>query len=413
MNFWIRISLGLMLCVITITVCRGDDSKAGNLYQASASATASRTPSPSPSPTPKSCISAIDSTNKDCDLHATIAEIVAPDSPAFTMLGVNPTNVSKPTSPAELATDAISAFDDNGHFQSGAALDVVPYLVFAGRSTALGKLVSPGIGRWTTKQEVNGYVHRVLTRTSVSFATIKGTSNPDTSVRLATGLRVVLIDRSDPRANFQSCVSNIDVALLPKDVDNAQIQAKLKKLLTECRNGTKAKKVWNATSWIVAGASSWISTDGSTTDMKLNGGGFWSSFALGLSDWGQVIVNARRLTGQHVVPPNTPASTTGSSAAFVLQDTSVAGGAFRVGRSDFNAIIEGLYIGKRTAGIVDSYPEFGFGVEKRLAEKLYLQINYRYDVNSNTNTSGVLANLKWSFSQEPKLTVKEGNSSSK
>jgi hypothetical protein len=403
MSFWTRSSIIISLALFLSPFADGQADVTAAAPAATPTPAASSTSKAAPSPTPNDCISVSPSMKKDCDLHATITEIVAPDSPAFTLLGINPSNVSKPTTPAEFATDVINAFDDNGHFQSGAALDVVPYLVFAGRSPALGKLVPVGKEKWTSAQQLHGYVNRVLTRTSVSFATIKGTSNPDTSVRMATGLRAALLDKGDPRTNFQSCAAQIDIALNPDDPDNAKIAADIKKAITDCRN--KAKRAWNATSFTIAGASSWISTDGSTSNMMRNGGGFWASFALGFSDWGQLIVNGRRVTGEQVVPPNTPASTSGTSAAFVLQDTSIGGGAFRVGRSDFNAIVEGLYIGKRTGGVVDSYPEFGFGVEKKLAEKVYLELNYRYDVNSKSNTSGVLANLKWSFSQEPKIAT--------
>jgi len=136
--------------------------------------------------------------------------------------------------------------------------------------------------------------------------------------------------------------------------------------------------------------------------MKYNGGGIWASFGYGISDWGQFIVNGRRETGQNVVPPssNTNSQSAGT-AAFVLQDTTIAGGSFKFGRSDFNGTVAGLYIGKRTAGRPDSYPEVAFGLEKKLVEGFYLELNYRYDVTS-TATSGILANLKWSFSQQPK-----------
>jgi hypothetical protein len=354
----------------------------------------------------KSCTSVDSPHSTDCDILATIAEIVAPDSPAFTLLGVNPSNISKPTTPAQFAANVINAFDDNGHFQSGTALDVVPYLVFAGHSRGLGKLVPAPGKTWSGTEQFHGYVNRVLTRTSFSFATIKGTSNPDTSVRLATGIRAVLLDRNDPRANFQSCVAKIDIALDPAKLAaigaDAQKEAEIKKAIEDCRT-KKPARVWNATSLTIAGAAAWISTDGLTSSLARNGGGFWASFALGLGTWGQLIANGRRLTGQHIVPPNSGASTTAASGNFVLQDSSIGGGAFRFGRSDFNGIVEGLYIGKKTGGVVDSYPEFGFGVEKKLAEKVYLELNYRYDVNSKVNTSGILANLKWSFSQASKL----------
>lgn len=320
--------------------------------------------------------------SKDCDLHTTITDVAAPDAPAITVLGLSPTNISKPTSPAEFATDLLNAFDDNGHFQSGVALDAVPFLVFGGRSFTLGDYAASG---------VKAYVIRVLARTSTSFATVKGTSSPDMSVRLATGFRVTLLDLSDPRAKFYNCVAKIN----PKvDPNNPTAASDLENQIKKCRSGDT---VWNGTSLVIAGAPTWISNEGSTTSLKQNGGGYWISYAQGLGTWGQLIINGRRQTGEHVAPQGASTTTT-----FVLQDTTVAGGAFRIGHSDFNGVVEGLYIGKRTGGIPDSYPEFGFGIEKKLADNLYLDANYRYDVNSKLSTSGVLANLKWSFSQQPK-----------
>lgn len=326
-------------------------------------------------------------TPSKCNLNNTITDIVAPDSPAFTILGLSPTNTTTPNSPAQLAASALSAFDDNGHFQSGAAIDVVPFLIFKAKSFTLGEYAA---------DSKKAYLVRVLSRTSISFATTKGTSSPDTSIRMATGVRISLIDMGDPRAAFQKCVSKINYPIDPKTPDATPPQ--IKQQLTQCGTDS-AKKVWNATSFVIAGAPSWISTDGSTSNLKPNGGGYWASFAKGLGTWGQLTVDARRETGQSVVPPGTSSSATN---AFVLQDTTVAGGAFKFGRSDFNGIVEGLYIGKKTAGVPDSYPEFGFGLEKKLANKFYLEINYRYDVTSK-QTSGILANLKWSFSQQEKL----------
>jgi hypothetical protein len=328
-------------------------------------------------------------TSVGCDLNATVTEIVAPDSPAFTILGLSPNNVSKPNSPASLAASVLNAFDDNGHFQSGAAIDVVPFLILRAKSYSLGQYTDKGI---------HAYTIRVLSRTSVSFATVKGTSSPDTAVRMATGIRISLLDFGDPRAAFQKCVGTINIPLdpnHPESPSDPQLATDLKK----CRDDA-AKKVWNATSFVIAGAPTWVSSDGSSSNLSLNGGGYWASFAYGLGNWGQLTASARRQTGQLVAPPGS--SSTASSSSFVLQDSTIAGGSFKFGRADFNGLVQGLYIGKRTAGLPDSYPEFGFGLEKKLTNGVYLELTYRYDVTKK-QTSGVLANLKWSFSQQAKL----------
>jgi hypothetical protein len=313
--------------------------------------------------------------------------------------------VSKPNSPAQLAASVLNAFDDNGHFQSGTALDVVPFLVFKAKSFSLGQY---------TQESAAAAATRVLSRTSVSFATTKGTSTPDTAVRLGLGFRSALIDSGDPRAGFQRCVRDIDVHLVPPQSVNPAEQptladsqgkpvsdAQFKQMFADCRTKS-GKSIWNANSLVVAGALSWISTDGSTSNLSSNGSAFWASTSWNMTtDWAQLIASARRQTGQQVVPPSSGSGNTASSS-FVIQDSTVIGGAIKFGRSDFNGNVTGLYIGKRTGGKPDSYPEFGFGVEKKLVNDLYLELNYRYDVTQK-NVSGVLANLKWSFSQQPKL----------
>jgi hypothetical protein len=339
----------------------------------------------------------------NCDLNATITDIAPPDSPAFTLLGLNPSNVSKPNSPSQLAASVLNAFDDNGHFQSGTALDVVPFLVFGAKSFRLGKY---------TDNSASAAATRILSRTSVSFATTKGTSTPDTAVRLGLGFRSALIDSGDPRAGFQTCVRDIDVHLVPPDNPTGQptyadaqgrpvSDMQFKQMFADCRTKS-GNKIWNANSLVIAGAMSWISTDGSTSNLQSNGSAFWASTSWNMTtNWAQLIASARRQTGQQVVPPTFGAETAANSS-FVIQDSTVIGGAIKFGRSDFNGNVTGLYIGKRTAGKPDSYPEFGFGVEKKLVSDLYLELNYRYDMTQK-NVSGVLANIKWSFSPQPKL----------
>lgn len=346
----------------------------------------------------KDCISQ----PSQCDLNATITEIVAPDSPAFTVLGLSPTQVSKPTTPTEFATSVLNGFDDNGHFQSGAALDFVPFLLFASGNLSLGKYVPNDNA--PRSEILKSYTVRVFVRTSISYATTKGTSSPDTAVRIGTGLRIVLWQQNDPRALFYTCTKNIDVPFDPANPDAPDRLKAVTDAIHKCRG---ANKVWNSSSLSFAGAPSWISTDGSAANLQLNGGGYWASLAYGLGDWGQIIATGRRMTGQSIPAPSTSSggSSTGKNQ-FVLQDTTVAGGEFRFGRGDFNGNIQGIYVGKRTGGNPTSYPEFGIGLEKKLTTNLYLDVNYQYAVNTKLTASGIITNLKWTFNQQPKLVPK-------
>ena len=113
-------------------------------------------------------------------------DLSVPESPAFTVLGLIPESVVHPTSPRTLAISFLNGTDPNGNLQSGLALDTAPYLLFFGREITLEKYrTSP----W----------ERLASRTQLSFATAKGSTDDDKAARLGIGLRFTLWDRGDPR----------------------------------------------------------------------------------------------------------------------------------------------------------------------------------------------------------------------
>jgi hypothetical protein len=361
----------------------------------SSSSAASAAPSSNDSAAkPKSCID--DKVN--CDLGATLESLTAPESPAFTVLGVAPSEVTRPTSPADFSTFLVSAFDEQGHFQSGLALDVAPFLL-------LGNKVS-----WFSHYGDTGPSNRKywwvrpLARTTVSFGTTKGASDADPALRLATGVRMVLYDERDPRLLYARCIRLVVV----QDV-NASPEEVIKKLREErerCKQESikMAQEIWNATSLAIAGAPTWFSKDGSSSSLQLNGGGYWVSGALRIGTTAQILGHFRRRTGEDVPDPNTPTDPITGLPNFVIQSTTLGGGSLRYGSAKFNGRFDGLYVHKKVAGIVDTYPEFGFGLERQLAGNLYLDASYRYAPGTKLTASGFLSNLKWNFNNVPKMS---------
>jgi hypothetical protein len=65
------------------------------------------------------------------DLPKQRLDFSVPDVPAFTALGVSPTQVSRPTSVRELAASLATGLDRNGHVQSGLAVEIAPVKLFA------------------------------------------------------------------------------------------------------------------------------------------------------------------------------------------------------------------------------------------------------------------------------------------
>src|SRR5262245_22614829 len=108
-----------------------------------------------------------------------------PESPAFTVLGVTPDTVTRPSSVQQLASSILNGIDKNGNFQSGVALDVQPYL--------LGYGYKVDFNTYKTN-----YLVRFLSRLQTSIGTTKGASDADKSTRIALGARISVFDLGDP-----------------------------------------------------------------------------------------------------------------------------------------------------------------------------------------------------------------------
>lgn len=194
-----------------------------------------------------------------------------PESPAFTALGVTPQTVTRPTNLRSLATSLLNGVDQNGNFQTGFALDTAPYMLYWGNKLTLRKYLASS---WK----------RFVSRATVSIATTKGTTDADKSSRLATGLRLTIFDRGDPRAD-KEFVKEITTALnevrdANKEVsptasddekakhvkDLQQALQKATKVIADQRT-KKLKTLWNASSMVIGAAPSWISKDGNAQNL--------------------------------------------------------------------------------------------------------------------------------------------------
>src|ERR1043166_3002452 len=110
-----------------------------------------------------------------------------PDSPAFSILGVTPKNVTRPATPQELGLALLNGADAQGNLQSGLALDVSPFRLLA----------NP-----TLSQYRDSLSNQFASRFAISAATSKGSSDSDKSVRAGLGFNWVPFDGGDPRLDY-------------------------------------------------------------------------------------------------------------------------------------------------------------------------------------------------------------------
>jgi hypothetical protein len=298
------------------------------------------------------------------------------------------------------------------------AIDTVPYLVFAG-------------GRVTLADYRTSTITRLLSRTQTSFATTKGATEDDTSVRLAFGVHATLFDSEDPRVNNDDllrCYSDIPVfrtSQLPVAADpaaraqqeedlrrarDAFERTTLRPAVDACRNQFQRQARWNGTSWIVAAATTWVSPTGLARDLHGGSVGLWTSWAYGfdgvpgLRDTAQFIGHVRHMGHEIVVDKDLPGGQE-------IRGTTFAGARFRAGTTAFGLSFEAAYVRTSAAGRrSDSAARLALAAERRLAENLWLTVSFGGDSGADPATSegmSVLSAFKWAFAKDPTLTPEQ------
>lgn len=378
-------------------------------------------PLPIPAPSPATVTVPINRNEKGSTALAAV-DMSVPESPAFTVLGLTPQTVTRPTSPRQFATSLLNGVDTSGNFQSGLAMDFVPFLMLAGDQSTL-------------REYQTQYVTRLLSRSQFSFASTKGATEDDKSMRLALGLNVTLWDRGDPRTDeeLMTCLStmklpNPPVQLEPELLDDhpsvealkefaeankryAADQTRFEKekqeavefnnaVSTKCREESR-KRNWNRSSWTVAAAPSWISPTGQTKNFVWNGGGFWTSLAYGfediagLKDRSQLIVHARYRNSEKVADPNL-------AGKFITQNSAFFGSRFRHGSPTFNGSFEYTFLRTRPRGKDwDTSARLSLGFERRIAGDTWFTLALGGETGraDGRNNGFVLSSFKWAFSE--------------
>jgi hypothetical protein len=337
-------------------------------------------------------------------------DITVPESPAFVAIGLSPDTIIRPVTPREFATALLNGVDRNGHLQTGIAIDVVPYLVWEGSKVTL-------------KQYRDSIPTQILSRTSASFATTKGSGEVDKSVKLALGLHSTLYDSEDPRLNNDAllqCYSEIPVfrtKTLPLN-DTQEKQLAVEKDAFErtvliprsdaCREQFRRKARWNGTSWIIAAATTLASPTGLAADLDSGSYTYWSSVSYGfddvpgLSEHAQIVAHVRHQSKELVVDKDLPGGQE-------LRDTTLGGLRFRAGTTSFGLSFEAAYVRITAPGRPrDTATRLAFAAERRLAENLWLNVSFGGDAGAdpaNTKGMSVLSAFKYAFTKDPSLKV--------
>lgn len=347
-------------------------------------------------------------------LSAAAVDLTVPSAPAFSVLGVNPQNVMRPSTPRELATSFLSGVDANGNFQSGLALEMAPYMLFAGENVTLEKYRS-------------NYLVRFLTNTGLSFATTKGSDDSDKSVRVAFGLRAILwqaeggdarrssfLDEAFKKLEFPPAEGSLEERTRRAAEPNEEQQRAWVTAWKSAKTQWE-REHWNDTIWEVGLAPTWTSEEGDLSSARWSGAAFWTSFAYGfegstdiglpfLEKYSQLILHARARTEERVPGPGTPPT-------FFEQDTALLGGRLRLGNERWALAMEGSYVhaDRKDGQRNEDFGRLSIGAEVKVSDDLWLELAVGGDTgrDDNMEQTFVLGALSFGYSTRPTSLVSQ------
>lgn len=326
-------------------------------------------------------------------------DLAVPEAPAFSVLGVSPQTVIRPTSGKDLAISLLSGVDYQGNAQPGLALDTRPWMLAFGDD-------------FTLAQYQSNTLKRQLARMRLSFATTAGQSDADKADRYAIGLTFTPWDDGDPRSDEKLLGCYRDMLAIKRDepeivlpgprVTREEAEAANSKAFAALDNAlaVKAKdcvaraqkRNWNAGAWEIGLAGYTANAD----TMKESGGAAWTSASVALQDWGQFIAHACIQNNELVPDAN-------ATAGYRIQNSGLAGGRLRLGNERGSFMLEGSYADiepDNASSFNNTY--VAAGVEYRLMEGLWLELAVAdtFGDNPDANSTVVSGQLRWGFLKE-------------
>lgn len=339
-------------------------------------------------------------------------EFAVPDSPAAHVLNVASEQVIHAKTPKQLVTALINGLDQNGNLQNGFALDFAPMQIYLGRDRqrsnesdlevyARGaKGIFSGSGNGITE-----YFMRVLGRTQLSIASVRGTSDDDKSAKAALGLHTTFIDAND-RALLAG-LTEVDGPIFDS-LNGPTLDQLTSASVPEARFddsgllGKVANFLWDHASWSAGAAPSWIAEDGDSQDYRWNGLTAWSTFTLSLKPQGNrpiwpldFLLHVRYRADEQIPIADALALSPGGlpdpAEMFVNQDSVLAVAGLRFGRKDFfvTGTATSTHLRQARRGSDNTF-RYTIALEKKISSATWLSLSVGTETSENDEEKPLL-----------------------
>jgi hypothetical protein len=326
----------------------------------SAPATAAAQPTQPPATKSTSDIATLGSTPQEVleNFRKYTVDVPIPESPAFTVMNVTPTDVVRPSSLRAWATSLLHAVDKDGKLKEGVAIDGAPYALL-NRKMSLGEyaLLNP--------------VAKALMNTHVSMGTAKGSESDDKSLKIGLGLRVRLFDRGDPRDDRELIECYRAAAGGRRPAEDFFTPGVAPGPFKECWTKRKSAR-WNASSGMLGLGQAWTSKTGNIGDRERSTRGAWGSLAYGfeelpgMQDNYQLIAHYKALDKERIADPL-------DATKMVDRDSRITAAQLRFGVESFNGMVEASWQRLSTPGNeTQRTRRYAVGLEYRIAPNMWI-----------------------------------------
>ncbi len=328
-------------------------------------------------------------------------DLAIPDSPAFGVLGISPSEVQRPGTVRELGASLLRGVDENGRAKSGLALDVAPL-----------PLLAPSLIRGGNKYKGH-YLLQAFTRATVSLATTADAKGGDAS-KLAWGVRMGVFDFGDPGEHFEvlvDCFKKAKPTDLRPGPDVKPVPAEETKKanddLDACIEQSPQKPLWAQPALYVGFGRSWFSNSGKLTDRAPAASAWWATYSQGLAREKESLrllfqLHASRKTDDRVEDPN-------DATKLVRQDAKLLVARLNAGREDWRAFLDA---GRRELRLAQTTTEklrhIGLGAEfklKGLGDNMWLQIGNVRETGYSDGKAVNKATASLRFGSEPLFAI--------
>lgn len=306
----------------------------------------------------------------------------APESPAFTFLGISPTRISTPGAVRELGAELLSAIGVDGRARQGFALEAAPWSLIPGIAIPLDDYQKR-------------FLSYVLANTQLSIGTARAAGDT-ASTDLSAGIRFTLFDDTDPmrdEAFTQSVGQRLRDCTGGPETTEVEIAACADSVMAVAYEEFAATSGarWNARRLSVGAAAGLHFAGSELARSEYAGVQLWAAGSWPIGAFGQLI-------GQ-VSWQQTPELNDAPES-----DLLVYGGRLLLGAATFG--IFGELAGEDYSGDVDdSALVWSAGAELRIAGNLWLSagLGSRFDALTTEDRTIVLANVRWGVADRSRL----------